>query len=241
MSSKRILLIDGNIATLKQARVTLEFEGFEVHQALDGTAGIAEARRLRPAVVLVSTTLQKLNGYDVCRTIRRDRQLCATHVLLTTSSMDIFDEGRARRAGATGHLAKPFLPSQLLARISEMLNSEPPRAEPDPADEASPSSSDSGDEPTSLEPRFVFPLGLSSGDPLVATGELPSGSIELIEDSGEMMADLGEGVVSPPPDAHLTRGDLERLVDEAVRRHLDRRLPDLVEHLVARALDRRDS
>ena len=70
MGTQRVLLVDKSLSTLKQARVTLEFEGYRVYESLDGKAGLKAALERKPDVVVAAVTLPKVNGYDLCHAIR---------------------------------------------------------------------------------------------------------------------------------------------------------------------------
>jgi cell pole-organizing protein PopZ len=73
------------------------------------------------------------------------------------------------------------------------------------------------------------------------TGELPSGSIEVFDDPGDMLADFADGPLPASIEQLMSRDLVDQMVAEAVRRHLEQRLPGLVERLVDEALKKRGS
>ncbi len=239
MNANSVLFIDPNAATIKQARVTLEFESFDVLSASNAEDGLKMAVETKPMLVIAAVTMPGMTGYDLCRRIRRLRKLEQTRVILTSSSMDVYDAPRAARVGASAHLNKPFLPSQLIAMLTEVMMKEVPVLD-ESYDE------DSMDEPASLEADYVSQLGASSDAP--PTGDLPLNSIEFIEDSGEFddaaMAFVREvksaaRSLDDDPGNGAGDGDLNRLIELAVNRYLDQHLPGLIAKKVDEALKKR--
>jgi DNA-binding response OmpR family regulator len=105
-----------NLADLLQRY--LEREGFEVHQALDGTAALDVARVVAPDIVVLDWMLPKLDGLEVLRRLRRFSD--AYVIILTARSEDV-DKIVGLSAGADDYLTKPFSPGELIARIRAML------------------------------------------------------------------------------------------------------------------------
>lgn len=239
MNANSVLLIDPNTATIKQARVTLEFESFDVLSAHNAEEGLQMALKTPPKLIIAAVTLPGSSGYDLCRQVRRQRRLEDTHVILTSSSMDVYDAPRAARVGATDHLAKPFLPSQLIALLTEVLMKDVPLLD-ESYDE------DSMDDPASLEANYVSQLGTSI-DP-ATTGDLPLNSIEFIEDSGEFdeaaiafvrEVKFAAQALDNDSDGGAPADNISLLIERAVNQYLDQHLPDLIAKKVDEALKKR--
>ena len=105
-----------NLADL--LRGYLEREGFEVHQALDGKAGLEAARRTEPDVVVLDWMLPGLDGMEVLREIRRFSE---AYVIMLTARTEEVDRIVGLSAGADDYLTKPFSPGELVARVRAML------------------------------------------------------------------------------------------------------------------------
>jgi two-component system cell cycle response regulator DivK len=95
----------------------LKADGFEVHAAADGLAGLEMVRTLRPDVLVLDFALPKLDGFSVLREIRSDPHISGTPVLTLSASAGKDYADRAMRTGATAVLTKPCLPDDLARAI----------------------------------------------------------------------------------------------------------------------------
>ncbi len=82
-----------------------------------------------------------VDGYELCRMLRRTSGLAEVPILMLTGKDGIVDRIRARGVGATGYLTKPFRPHELLAKVQEMLASQSTSTGSTPALKVAPSSS----------------------------------------------------------------------------------------------------
>jgi DNA-binding response OmpR family regulator len=104
------------IADAIAARLTAE--GFEVHTANDGPAGVELCERVRPDLVVLDVMLPGLDGIEVCRRVQRDRQV---PVLMLTARGEEADVLVGLGVGADDYMTKPFSPRELVARIRALL------------------------------------------------------------------------------------------------------------------------
>jgi CheY-like chemotaxis protein len=117
-----LLLADDSVTIRKVVEMTFASEGIEVAAVGDGQAAMDKFVELQPDIVLVDTDLPGTNGYDMCEMIKRDEATRNIPVLLLVGSFEPFDHAAAERAGADGHLTKPFHSIRdLVTRVSELL------------------------------------------------------------------------------------------------------------------------
>ena len=116
--SRTVLVVDDHNGFRARARLLLEAEGYEViGEAADGQTAVAEARRLRPDVVLLDVQLPDLDGFDVAARITEDRDAPA---VVLTSSRDWSDSAELIvRSGARGFVPKDQLSG---AAVKELLS-----------------------------------------------------------------------------------------------------------------------
>jgi len=97
----------------------LESEGYSVRTAADGAAGLAAYGRKRPDLMLLDVNMPKMNGFDVCREIRKtDPRL---PIVLLTARIEEIDKVRGLERGATDYVTKPYGMNELLARVAAHL------------------------------------------------------------------------------------------------------------------------
>jgi DNA-binding response OmpR family regulator len=104
------------IAAAVAARLTAE--GFEVHTAGDGPAGVELCERLRPDLVVLDLMLPGLDGLEVCRRVQRARPV---PVLMLTARAEEADVLVGLGVGADDYMTKPFSPRELVARVKALL------------------------------------------------------------------------------------------------------------------------
>ena len=121
MSGKTILYVEDNEMNRKIVRQLLKKTTYQLVEAHDGEAGVAKALEIRPDLVLMDVQLPKLSGIDATRQLRAAPETAATPILVITSFALSGDEEKAKAAGATGYLAKPYSPFDLLNRIRKIL------------------------------------------------------------------------------------------------------------------------
>jgi CheY-like chemotaxis protein len=98
----------------------LERAGHVVVTAVDGVEALQAVRQHQPDVVVSDVDMPRMNGLDLCRTIRADADLRHIPVVLISGGLLPGDD-RAAEAGASATLLKPFMPAQLLACIAGLL------------------------------------------------------------------------------------------------------------------------
>lgn len=105
---RRILVVDDDPNMLRIVSMYLGIEGYDVVTASTGEAGLAELRARQPQLVIMDVMMPGMDGVETCRRIRADPLTSTVPVLMLTALSGEDAAERARRAGATRFLPKPF-------------------------------------------------------------------------------------------------------------------------------------
>ena len=99
----------------------LRKEGFQPLVALDGEDGLAKARSEKPDLILLDILLPKMDGLELLRKIRSDREIAHTPVAMLTAKGDETDRIVGLELGADDYITKPFSPREVVARIKAIF------------------------------------------------------------------------------------------------------------------------
>ncbi|MGI6851762.1 response regulator [Mesorhizobium sp. 1B3] len=117
---KVILTVDDSRTIREMLRTALCEAGMDVVQAEDGVQGLEVLQSTIPSVIVTDINMPRLDGFGFIEAVRSNDQYRAIPILvLTTESMDE-KKDRARRAGATGWIVKPFDPVKLVSAINRV-------------------------------------------------------------------------------------------------------------------------
>lgn len=117
-----VVVADDDRVTRRVLSALLERQGYEVHTASDGTETLTLVGELRPKALFVDAMMPPPDGYEVCARIRADTSLPAQPVIImVTAAGQEADRARAVAAGVDDFVTKPFSPSQLSAKLREMV------------------------------------------------------------------------------------------------------------------------
>lgn len=114
----KVLVVDDEPDIVDVVRAYLEREGYEVQVARDGANALDEMARFVPDVVVLDVMLPRLDGLEVCREIRKSRNV---PILMLSARGDDLDKILGLEVGADDYLTKPFSPMELVARVRAML------------------------------------------------------------------------------------------------------------------------
>ena len=117
-----ILAVDDSPSMRQEVAFTLKEAGHDVIEAIDGVDALQKAKTKKTDLVLADVNMPNMDGITLIKELRKlpDYKFTPILILTTASSADIKNAGK--EAGATGWLAKPFNPDQLLATISKAIN-----------------------------------------------------------------------------------------------------------------------
>jgi len=124
MNNQRILVVDDDKNICEIIRLYLEKEGFLVSIANDGEEALRMFRETTPSVVVLDVMMPKMDGFQVCREIRR---LSSIPVIMLTAKGETFDKVLGLELGADDYMVKPFENKELVARIKAVLRRYEPK------------------------------------------------------------------------------------------------------------------
>jgi DNA-binding response OmpR family regulator len=116
---KQILIIEDEPDIVRGLEDALEFEGFDVHSASTGDAGIGLAKETHPDCVLLDLMLPDDNGYRVCEQLRMLDPVVP--IIMLTAKAQEADKIRGLEVGADDYVTKPFSVAELIARINAIF------------------------------------------------------------------------------------------------------------------------
>ena len=126
MNNQRILVVDDDRNICELIRLYLEKEGFTVALAYDGQAALTQFKESTPSVVLLDVMLPKMDGFQVCREIRRISNI---PIIMLTAKGETFDQVLGLDLGADDYMVKPFDNKELVARIKAVLRRYDPKGD----------------------------------------------------------------------------------------------------------------
>ncbi len=118
MAERSVLIVEDEENLLEVLRYNLELEGYLVHTAVDGGDALELARRVKPSLVLLDVMLPTLNGFEVCRILRRESEV---PILMLTAKGEEVDRVVGLELGSDDYITKPFSMRELVARVRNIL------------------------------------------------------------------------------------------------------------------------
>ncbi len=116
----KVLTVDDSRTMRDMLRLALAGGGFTVTQAVDGEHGLEVLNESGADVIITDINMPKLDGFGFIERVREDAAYRATPILVLTTESDPAKKVRAREAGATGWIVKPFHPEKLLDVIRKV-------------------------------------------------------------------------------------------------------------------------
>lgn len=118
MANKKVLIVDDDTNICELLRLYLEKDGFDTVIANDGEAAIVKFNLEEPDMVLLDIMLPKLDGWQVCRTIRKNSNV---PIIMLTAKGETFDKILGLDLGADDYVTKPFDSKEVVARVRAVL------------------------------------------------------------------------------------------------------------------------
>ncbi len=119
--TKTILTVDDSRSMRDMLKFSLSEAGFRVVQAEDGVHGLEVLQTETPDVIVTDINMPRMDGFGFIEAVRRDTAQRGTPILVLTTEVDADKKTRAKNAGATGWIVKPFDPVKLVAAIRRVM------------------------------------------------------------------------------------------------------------------------
>lgn len=123
-SQKKVLIVDDESyirLLLEQTLEELEELGVDILKADNGEDALRLTREQRPQLIFLDVMIPKINGFEVCRVIKREYQYDDTIVVILTAKGQEYDRQMGQQAGANLYISKPFDPDELLELAKKVL------------------------------------------------------------------------------------------------------------------------
>lgn len=118
MSLGRVLVVDDDKNICELLRLYLEKEGYGVILAHDGEEAVVKFNALKPDIILLDIMLPGIDGWQVCREIRKKSNV---PIIMITAKVETFDKVLGLELGADDYIMKPFDSKELVARVKAVL------------------------------------------------------------------------------------------------------------------------
>ncbi|MCX7106704.1 MAG: response regulator [Methylococcales bacterium] len=125
--SKKILITDDEPhirLLLEQALEDLEDYDVEFFFAENGEIALDIIREEKPGLVLLDVMMPKMNGFDVCKTVKRDWEMSDVYIIMLTAKGQEYDKDKGLDVGADLYMTKPFNPDEIMAHAIRVLEIE---------------------------------------------------------------------------------------------------------------------
>lgn len=121
MAKEKILIVDDEEHILELLKFNLINAGYDVFIASDGIEAVKVAKSEKPSLVLLDLMLPGIDGFDVCKEIKRDNEMKKTSIIMLTAKGEELDKILGLELGADDYITKPFSVRELLARVKAVL------------------------------------------------------------------------------------------------------------------------
>jgi two-component system alkaline phosphatase synthesis response regulator PhoP len=117
----KILVVDDELDIANLLSYNLEKEGFKTVKVYDGEAALKMVKTQKPDLVILDLMLPKINGLDVCRSLRSNPETANLPIIMLTAKADEVDKIIGLENGADDYITKPFSIKELIARVRSIL------------------------------------------------------------------------------------------------------------------------
>ena len=121
MSKEKILIVDDEEHIVELLKFNLQSAGYEVMEANNGIDALKIANENKPSLMLLDLMLPGMDGFDVCKEIKRNNEMKNTSIIMLTAKGEELDKILGLELGADDYITKPFSVRELLARVKAVL------------------------------------------------------------------------------------------------------------------------
>ena len=119
---KTVLTVDDSRTMRDMLHLALSEAGYNVVQAVDGLDGLEVLQGANPDVIVTDINMPRMDGFGFIEGVRKDSKYRAIPILVLTTESDAAKKARARAAGATGWIIKPFNPVKLVDALRRVAS-----------------------------------------------------------------------------------------------------------------------
>ena len=119
--AKRVLIIEDEPGQITILGIRLKALGYETASARDGEEGLKKAQSWNPDIILLDILIPKLDGFEVCRRLKRSPQTAKVPVIMFTALDDLDILQKSREANADDLIRKPYASGELISKIKTLL------------------------------------------------------------------------------------------------------------------------
>jgi len=118
----KVLIVEDTKTITSLLQVYLMGWGLDFLEAKDGEEGLAKARESHPDLIISDVRMPKMDGFELCASVRSDKEIYATPLVLLTTLKDEASRQKGRLVGATAFLSKPVAVDELREKVSNLLH-----------------------------------------------------------------------------------------------------------------------
>ena len=115
-------MVDDEPDAVELIKFNLAQAGYEVITAADGTAALKQARAAQPGLIILDIMLPEIDGFEVCKLLRRDAATVNIPILMLTAKAAEIDRVLGLELGGDDYVTKPFSPRELVLRVKKILD-----------------------------------------------------------------------------------------------------------------------
>jgi DNA-binding response OmpR family regulator len=120
-TKQRVLVIDDDPAALRLTGYIFQRAGYEVHEAANGTEGLAKVEEVKPDLVILDVMMPDVSGLEVCQQLRDRSGTAQLPIIMLSAKGQVNDKISGFQAGADDYVPKPVAPEELLVRARALL------------------------------------------------------------------------------------------------------------------------
>lgn len=120
--AEKILIVDDDMETLRLVGLMLQRQGYQIVAASNGTQALGLTRNEKPDLIVLDVMMPDMDGYEVTRQLRQDKETLDIPIILFTAKSQVDDKVTGYEVGADDYLTKPVHPAELVAHIKALLS-----------------------------------------------------------------------------------------------------------------------